>query len=309
MINKEIDLVYLWVDGNDSQWLSKKNIYLDNKVSQRAITGRYDSNDELKYSLRSVEKYLPWIRKIFIVTDGQVPSFLNTEHSTITIVDHTDIIPRQYLPTFNSVVIEYFIHHIPGLSEYFLYANDDMFVNDTLMPDFFFKDGKPIIRMMFTPSQRIEFFIKKILNITINDYRLSIENAYKLIEKRYHKYFTSTSHHNIDAYVKSDYQLTVETFSDELKQIFSNRFRSKTDIQRILLHYDALARKRGYLKYVTRKESCRIRVQSQNYNKYIVRYKPKLFCLNDTDHAKEEDRRQIVPFLESLYPQKSSFEI
>ncbi len=206
------------------------------------------------------------------------------------------------------MVIEYFIHKIPDLSERFLLANDDCFVNHELSPDFFFKDDLPIIRMMFTPLQRIEFAIKKLFNITINDYRLSIENAYKLVEKKYGKNFTATSHHNIDAYLKSDYQLTIETFYEELSEIFSHRFRNKADIQRILLHYDALARGRGYLQYVSRKESCRIRVQADNYDKYIKRYNPKLFCLNDTDHATSENRKKIIPFLERLYPNKSSFE-
>ncbi len=308
MTENNIDLVYLWVDGSDPKWQAKKNTFLGNDIQPRAVAGRYDNNDELKYSLRSVEKYLPWVRKIFIVTDSQIPSFIDVDHPKITIIDHTEIIPQQYLPVFNSVVIEYFIHKIPDLSERFLLANDDCFVNYELSPDFFFKGGVPIIRMMFTPLQRIEFFIKKALKIEINDYRLSIENASKQVQKKYGKYFTATSHHNIDAYLKSDYQLTIDTFYESLSKIFSHRFRNKADIQRILLHYDALARGRGHLKYVTRKESCRIRVQANDYNKYIKRYNPKLFCLNDTDHATLENRKKIIPFLEGLYPNKSSFE-
>ncbi len=305
----EIDLVYLWVDGNEPQWLKKRNSFLDNTVQQENIIGRYESNDELKYSLRSVEKYLPWIRKIFIVTDGQVPSFIDIKHPKIKIIDHSQIIPKQYLPTFNSVVIEYFIHKIPDLSEYFLYANDDMFVNQNLAPDFFFKDGLPVVRMMFTPLQRMEFSIKKALNININSYRLSIENAYKLIEKQYGCRFTATSHHNIDAYLKSDFQHTVTTFKTVLNKIFSNRFRNETDIQRILLHYDILARKRGHLKYTNRKQSCRIRLQKKDYKKYLNKYKPVLFCLNDTNHATDKDRQRVKPFLEELFPNKSSFEL
>ncbi len=308
MTGNSIDLVYLWVDGQDPEWQTKKNHFLADDIKPRAIAGRYDNNDELKYSLRSVEKYLPWVRNIFVVTDSQIPHFIDVHHPKITIIDHTKIIPKQYLPVFNSVVIEYFIHNIPDLSEQFLLANDDCFVNQSLTPDFFFKGGLPIIRMMFTPLQRIEFAIKKMLRIEINDYRLSIENASKLIVQQYGKYFTATSHHNIDAYLKSDYKFTVKTFSNALSEVFTHRFRNREDIQRILLHYDALARNRGYLKYVSRKESCRIRVQASDYNKYIKRYNPKLFCLNDTDHATPDNRKQIIPFLESLYPNKSSFE-
>ncbi|MBS9766636.1 MAG: Stealth CR1 domain-containing protein [Flavobacteriaceae bacterium] len=304
-----VDLVYLWVDGNDPKWLEKRNSFLDKSIKKASITGRYENNDELKYSLRSVEKYLPWVRKIFIVTDNQIPNFINPNHPKITLINHSDIIPKEYLPTFNSVVIEYFLHNIPDLSEKFLLASDDCFVNTNLAPDFFFKEDLPIIRMMYTPLQRIEFTIKKLLNININSYRLSIENAYKLISKKYNKHFTSSSHHNIDAYLKSDYKKTAtEIFKNELEGVCLNRFRNKSDIQRILFSYDALSRKRGHLKYVNRRESCRIRVHRGNFNKYLTRYNPKLFCLNDTDHASDEHRKQIKPFLESLFPAKSEFE-
>ncbi len=304
-----IDLVYLWVNGNDPKWLEKRNSFLDENVKKSSITGRYDNNDELKYSLRSVEKYIPWVRKIFIITDSQIPDFINPNHPKIHFINHSDIIPKQYLPTFNSVVIEYFIHNIPDLSEKFLLASDDCFVNANLTPNFFFKENLPIIRMMFTPLQRIEFSVKKLLNIRINSYRLSIENAYKLISKKYHKHFTSSSHHNIDAYLKSDYKKTAtEIFKNELDNVCLNRFRSKSDIQRILFSYDALSRKKGHLKYVNREESCRIRVQKREFDKYLTRYNPKLFCLNDTDHASDEDRKFIVPFLENLFPNKSEFE-
>ncbi len=303
-----IDLVYLWVDGSDPKWLQKRDSYLDSEIQHRDITGRYECNNELKYSLRSVEKNLPWIRKIFIVTDSQVPAFLNTDHPKITIIDHSDIVPQQYLPVFNSVVVEYFIHKIPDLSEHFLYVNDDMFVNQAVSPDFFFTDGLPIARMMFTPLQRLEFSFKRALNIDINSYRLSIENAYKLIEKKYGKRFTAAPHHNIDAYVKNDFQCAVETFQEDLEEVFCNRFRSHTDIQRVLIHYDALARKRGHLRHIGRKESCRIRVQDKDYQGYLDRYNPTLFCLNDTNHATDEDRKKVIPFLESLFPNQSTFE-
>ena len=113
------DFIYLWVDGNDPKWLEKKRRHGGDAISS---VGRYVDNQELKYSLRSVEKHIPWIRKIFIVTDNQIPKFLDTKHSKIEIVDHTEIIPKEYLPSFNSSVIEHFIHNIPNLSEHFLFS-------------------------------------------------------------------------------------------------------------------------------------------------------------------------------------------
>ncbi|MEA4904481.1 MAG: stealth family protein, partial [Petrimonas sp.] len=121
----DIDLVYLWVDGDDPKWLEKKRQFTGKVAdcSEGNNKGRYVNNGELKYSLRSVEKYVPWIRRIYIVTDDQCPAWLQRDHPRIRIVDHTEILPEEALPCFNSSVIEYFIYKIPGLSEHFLLAN------------------------------------------------------------------------------------------------------------------------------------------------------------------------------------------
>ena len=126
----EIDLVYLWVDGNDPAWLAKKNAYLpaDKRVDPEAAGEcRFVENDELRYSLRSAERYAPWIRRIYILTDDQTPAWLDTSNPRVRVVSHREVMPSEILPVFNSSVIEFFLPRIPGLAEHFLYANDDMF--------------------------------------------------------------------------------------------------------------------------------------------------------------------------------------
>ena len=136
-----------------------------------------------------------------------------------------------------------------------------------------------------------------------------IEKASRLINKKFGKRYTDASHHNMDAYLKSDCQKIVEDlFHAEILPTISNHLRNQNDIQRIIFSYYALAVNRGYLKYVGRNESGRIRVHKSNFKQYIVRYSPNLCCVNDNEHAKETDRRLISPFLEELFPQKSSFE-
>ena len=127
----DVDLVYLWVDGSDPEWRAKRNASIGASEEKSAVNceGRFADNDELKYSLRSVDKYAPWIHRVFIVTDNQVPAWLDTSNPKVRIVDHKDILPDACLPCFNSVLLEHFIYKIPGLSEYFLYANDDTFIN------------------------------------------------------------------------------------------------------------------------------------------------------------------------------------
>ena len=100
-------------------------------------------NQELKYSLRSLEKYAPWINKVYIVTNGQIPKWLNLDNPRVKIVTHDQIMPKYALPTFNSMAIEANLAHIPDLSEKFLYSNDDTFFGNNATPSFFFsKDGK-----------------------------------------------------------------------------------------------------------------------------------------------------------------------
>ena len=302
----DIDIVYLWVDGNDPAWLKKRQPYLKTEIN---TTGRYQDNQELKYSLRSIDQHLPWIRKIFIVTDQQIPPFVDINHPKIEIIDHTTLLPKEILPTFNSSVLDYFVYKIPGLSEHFLYANDDMFVYDDLSPSFFFQEGVPILRMKYNPLIHYKIQFKKLFHLRINNYRLAIENAYRIFKNKFNQFYPITSHHNIDACLKSDYQRIVEeVFAEELAPSFRNRFRDKTDIQRILIIYYGLVNKTGVLKYVGRKESCRIRVHRSNYDKYIRKYNPQLFCLNDTEHANDSHREQVAPFLEKLFPNKAAFE-
>ncbi len=308
-MEQKIDLVYLWVNGNDPKWLEKRNSFLGKNIQKSALTGRYEDNDELKYSLRSVEKHLPWVRNIFIVTDNQIPNFLDVSNPKIKIIDHTEIIPKEFLPTFNAGVIEYFLHNIPNLSEQFIFSNDDFFVNSPLSEDFFFKDGLPIIRMVSLKKFFIKLKLKKWLNRYVCTYHLGIMNALKLVENKYGKSYAIRPYHNIDAYLKSDYKKAYETFEEDIKPTLLNRFRKNNDIQRILFDAYALANNRGHLEYVKgRKLAYLILLEKANYQKRLSRYKPKLFCLNDTEDATDEDRKRVVPFLESLFPTKSKFE-
>ena len=106
---------------------------------------RYVQHDELRYSLRSAFENVPWIRHIFIVTDGQRPVWLK-DHPKISVVDHRQIIPAERLPLFSSIAIEMYLDRIPGLSEHFLYANDDMFFNRPLeVSDFYDYDRCPLV--------------------------------------------------------------------------------------------------------------------------------------------------------------------
>lgn len=314
MQNLEIDLIYLWVDGSDEAWMSKKNAFLgkDAHANTEAIAkARNANNDELKYSLRSVIKNVPWVRKIFIVTDEQKPQWINENHPKITIIDIRQLLPSVALPCYNSVIIEHFLYKIPGLSEHFLYANDDMFFNSAIEPSFFFNSkGQPIVRLQKAPLGKWLNIVKKQFNIPVNIYRRTIHRAAMLVEYKFGTYIAGTPHHNVDAYNKSHYRDVVETyFNDEIMSTIEHHVRNENDVQRIIYLYYLLALKEGEIRYVGRNESCRIRLQHPNFMWFIEKYEPKLFCLNDTHHATDADRARVKPFLEQLFPTKSEFEL
>lgn len=308
----DIDLVYLWVDGDDPKW-SKKKEQFTGKLTDRSEgnnKGRYMNNDELKYSLRSAEKYVPWVRRIYIVTDDQCPEWLQRDHPKIRIIDHREILPEEALPCFNSSVIEYFLYKIPGLAEHFLFANDDMFFNKALSPDYFFdKEGIPFVRLKKQLLGKWHYLVKRLYRRRLGQYISMVLDGASLVEQKFGKYYSGIPHHNVDAYVKSDYKDAVERiFRDQAQKSLSSHIRMYGDLHRSAFSYYALATGKGRLKYVGRKESHRLRVYRSNYERRLNKYQPDLFCLNDNQRVKDEDRERIKPFLEGLFPEKSTFE-
>lgn len=310
--NFEIDLVYLWVDGNDPEWIKKKEAVTGqlNDNSEADCRGRYANNDELKYSLRSVEKHAPWIRKIYIVTDNQVPEWLDTSHPKIKIIDHKEILPLECLPCFNAVIIEHYIYKITGLSEYFLLANDDMFFNNNLKPEYFFeKDGYPIIRQKKKIFGEWDLKLKKLMGLKPGQYRQMLIQAAHIVEKKFGKSYISIPHHNIDSYRKTDYQKAVEViFKEQVERNVRNHIRTADDLNRAAFAYYSLAIGHGHLRYVNRKLSSRLLLYRHNMQSYLKKYNPDLFCVNDNQRVTDAHRTLIKPFLDSIFPDMCAFE-
>ena len=181
----DIDLVYLWVDGSDPEWQARRSAFtgkgLDN--TEANCKGRYSDNGELRYNLRAVEKYAPWIRRIFIVTDDQTPDWLDTSNPRVVMVRQRDILPEISQPCFNSSLIEHFLYKIPELSEHFLYANDDTFINKPVTPEMFFApDGLPIVRLIRTRLRDWYLaFRKNVLGVPYKYYIRTLRNSAELV--------------------------------------------------------------------------------------------------------------------------------
>lgn len=300
--NLKIDLVYLWVDGNSPKFIQEKNFWMEKlniKHNKDNDDTRYVDNQELRYSIRSVIKNAPWINKIYIVTNGQIPSWLDLEKTDkIKIVSHEDIIPSKYLPTFNSRAIESFVADIPDLSEHFLLANDDCFINKPVSPDFFFdKNGTAIVRFL-----KHKFTYKMLKR---SQYRRSIYYTRKLFFKKYGKINEYVPHHNIDAYNKSAYKECIEVFKDEFEELRNHKFRQKS-IQRIAFALYLTYVKNAKAEIIEKKHNASsLFIDIAHYakmQKQITCINPTLLCINDDIHVKKNCRKEIKDFMEYLYP-------
>lgn len=142
----DIDVVIPWVDPTDKEWQASKNKFLKDLNNDKVDNSenRFRDWDNFKYVFRGIDKFMPWVHKIYLITCGQVPDWMNKEaDDRLVIVNHSDYIPKEYLPTFSSHPIELNLHRIKGLSEHFIYLNDDYFVINETSPEDFFVDGLP----------------------------------------------------------------------------------------------------------------------------------------------------------------------
>ncbi|WP_216245582.1 stealth family protein [Faecalicatena faecalis] len=256
MNNIDIDIVVLWVDGNDPLWQKEKEQYSQKRDSSKD-SARYRDWNILPYWFRGVETFLPWIRKIHFVTWGHLPRWLNVNHPKLHIVNHKDFIPKEYLPTFNSPTIEMNIHRIDGLSEHFIYFNDDMFVLKPMSKEDFFVEGHPCETAIMNaiscvPGWENESYIQfnnaGIINKHFNKKKVIRNNVSKWLSLKYGKqlyrniilsswpYFTGFYTNHLPTSMKKD---TFEQIWDNefplLNKMCKHKFRSPDMVNQWLI--------------------------------------------------------------------------
>lgn len=252
---EDIDFVVTWVDSSDPNWIAKRNKYAP-KSSQLNGDDRYRDYGTFKYWFRSVEKYAPWVHRIYLITDAQVPNWLNINSEKLIVIDHTDFINKKFLPTFNSNAIELSIGNISGLSEHFVLFNDDCFLNAPLSPTDFFKDGLPKDVGVFMPIYPREEFDHIIVNNLIPINQNFIKHS--VLKKNFLKYFNFKygrgllsnildfsyprvtgiyNPHLPTSYRKSEYISILKQNKSLQEATISHRFRTNDDISHWLVRY------------------------------------------------------------------------
>ncbi len=159
-----IDFVITWVNTRDVEW---RRSFVAHAGDAKALDNFDAKNlewDTLRFVLRGIESHCPWVRRVHLVTDSQPPAWLNLTHPKLHIVSHTDFIDISDLPTFNSRSIEINLHKIEGLSEDFVYFNDDMLILADLAPEHFFPKGRPAAVAVLNALQRGDSLSHAMLN-------------------------------------------------------------------------------------------------------------------------------------------------
>lgn len=185
---------------------------------------RYRDNDELRYSLRTIERYAPWVRRIHVVTSGHVPPWLDVDDRRIRLVPHDRIFEAADLPTFNSHAIEARLHHIPGLAEHFVYFNDDVFLaRYQPSTNYFDPTGAPLVSMTTQPAPRG-------VEAASPSCDHSAANGARLIERDLGATPLRRPRHGPFALRRSHLDVLEARFGPELAATASHRFRSPSDI-------------------------------------------------------------------------------
>jgi Stealth protein CR2, conserved region 2/Stealth protein CR3, conserved region 3/Stealth protein CR4, conserved region 4/Stealth protein CR1, conserved region 1 len=302
----DIDMVFSWVDGTDSEFRARRAAQMSQHVVGEGddAEARIRQIDELKYALRSVNMFAPWVRRIFIATDSAPPAWL-AKHPKITIVRAVDHFSNpEALPTYNSHAVESQLHHIAGLSEHFLYSNDDMFF------------GRPLKASMFFSPGGVTKFIEARTRIGLgaNDpTRSGFENAARvnrqLLFERFGQVITRHLEHTAVPLRKNVLSEMEREFPEEFARTQTNAFRSSTDISvtNSLYHYYALMtgravqQEKAKILYVDTTTRAGLELLPGLRKKRGYHF----FCLNDgsfPEVSAAQRAERVTEFLERYFP-------
>lgn len=330
---EKIDFVITWVDGNDKEWLKEKNKYIKNDSSDRREI-RYRDWGNLHYWFRGVEKFTPWVNNIFFITWGHLPKWLNINHPKLNIIRHPDYIPKKYLPTFSSHVLELNLHRIEGLSDKFVYFNDDTFIINTMNKSDFFKKGlpcdiaviRPIINTFRLSTGAIVSNNMEVINTRYNKNNVIRKHLSKWFNISYRKHLISTllmlpySHftgflnpHLPNSYLKKTFEELWDEEFEILDKTCKNKFRDGRDVNQWLFRYKQLVEGKFYPRNPNIGRTFNITNNNNAIVEEITKQKYKMICINDNDKdpVKDFEREKYIinSAFEKILPDKSKFEI
>ncbi|MEV8096276.1 stealth family protein [Kitasatospora sp. NPDC085879] len=320
-----VDAVITWVDDTDPVWqarraqaraghLARLGVAVPAAVEDGRVEGdgaeRFQNRDELRYCLRAIAMYAPWIRHVFLVTDDQTPDWLDTSVPGLTVVSHRELFADpSALPVFNSHAIESQFHRIPGLAEHFLYFNDDVFLGRPLRPkDFFHGNGSPRLfqdARVIPPGRP---------DPRDDEYVASQKATRALLEREHGRVFTQVLTHTPHPMRRSVMAEVSERYADELAATTRSTFRSRHDLAPVTLS--------SHVAYLTNRavigsighsyvDIDRRSGLDEELPRLLAERSTDTFCLNDGNLdgiGKAEQFRTVVGFLQDYYPVTGPYE-
>lgn len=328
----DIDFVIAWVDGSDPAWCAERVKYDPNAKDAKHLAERYRDWDNLQYWFRAVETYAPWVHKVYFVTWGHVPAWLNPDCEKLVIVNHKDFIPAEYLPTFNANTIELNFHRIPGLSEYFVFFNDDMFLTRPVKPEDFFRNGLPRDELIqdavrFTPNSighligsdlalLNKHFDKKQLRRQPVTHLMNpgygLLNLYRNLVLTIWPYYTGFyCSHICASYLKSTLEKVWELEPEVLHKTCLCRTRGASNVNQYLFKFWQLAEGRFAPRSVKFGRAFHLTDQfDEALADAIENSRYSTVCINDTELVSnfEAQKERVKALFQKKLPKKSSFE-
>ena len=334
---EKIDFVVPWVDSNDPKWIESYNHYRPNKPLSDNV--RFRDWGIFRYWFRSVEKYAPWVNKIYLITNGKFPDWINPDCEKLVLVNHSDYIPEKYLPTFNSKTIELNLGRIKDLSEHFVYFNDDMIINAPVTPQYFFNNGLPCDYNFESIFNNPHYTKENLFGVDLDIFcDVAVINKHfnrkKVIRQAWKKWYGShlwgkpllfsllmlsrkkfenfTLWHHEQPMLKSIFQEIWEN-EEYILDWSCSRFRKEASLNQYIIRYWQFASNRFY--------PCKKKGLAYHaYNKEIVddlikNLKEEIcpsICINDSPYLDEEEykyvSKKICNALEEKFPRTSIFE-
>ena len=336
----QIDFVVTWLDSSDSEWQKSLATYRPNTTGD-VSEARFRDMNIFRYWFRAVEQYAPWVRKVFLITNGKFPEWINKDNPKLVLVRHEDYMPQEILPTFNSCAIELHMHKIKGLSEHFVYFNDDIFLNSPVTPDYYFKDGLPcdinketyFNVPIYTEKDRFGIYMSMLANIGILNRHFrrwdtvrqspkrwfgthlgksGLLNSFIMLIYRKDRFVGFNWKHVEQPYLKSVFDEVWEKESGMLEESCT-RFREEVILNPYIFRYWQFASNR--FNPVTLKRARKYRTEKDHIPlilKAIMNPEIKSLCINDTPICTDEEfplyKEAILKVFNKKFPQKSSYE-
>lgn len=335
---EEIDFVIPWVDGSDPLWRAKKDQFLGTSTSDDREQ-RYRDWGLLPYWFRGVEKFAPWVRKIWFICDQEPPTWLNRNHKKLVIVHHEDYLPEEYRPAFSANPIELNLHRIEGLSEKFVYFNDDTFLISPVKDSYFFKNGLPCDSAVMNPvptdviakngnGTRLFTYYQTTVEYLNRDYDLHtvvkkhplqwLHPCYgkdalrNLVLLAWPRFVGFAEDHMPNAYLKKSFEKAWKDDFDILDFSSRHHIRDDWDVNQWLIRIRQLAE--GDFVPRKRQKDCNYNIHEdkEDMHQMIRKQSRSMICLNDTADLTENEfhllQKKLISDFDYILPDASEFE-